>query len=151
MAVVGPKAPEPAAPEAGAVSELPKDAALDLSESDIEALEGRSCEHQKEMARLGITRRSLGSSLFPHEVQDAPGGKGITLGRVHSLWGKTLKATCKQHRGCRLMMQKAWLGDQASTLTSLYRWLASGRSCNENLHWAEAKRIADSARGKKQK
>ena len=176
MAVVGPQAPEPAAAEAGAASEQPsatvshnnqqgpphKDAALDLSESDLEALEGRSREHQtskpqteadivQEMARLGITRRNLGSGLFPHEVQDAPGGKGITLGRVHSMSGKTLKATCKQHPGCHLMMQKAWLGDEASTLTSLYRWLASGRSCNENRHWAEAKRIADSARGKKQK
>ena len=111
MAVVGPQAPEPAAAEAGAASEQPsatvshnnqqgpphKDAALDLSESDLEALEGRSREHQtskpqtevdivQEMARLGITRRSLGSGLFPHEVQDAPGGKGITLRRVHSLW-----------------------------------------------------------------
>ena len=179
MAVVGPQAPEPAAADAGAASEQPsatvshnnqqgpphKDAALDLSESDLEALEGRSREHQtskpqteadivdivQEMARLGITRRNLGSGLFPHEVQDAPGGKGIMLGRVHSMWGKTREATCKQHLGCHLMMQKAWLGDEASTLTSLYRWLASGRSCNENRHWAEAKRIADSARGKTQK
>ena len=85
MAVVGPQAPEPAAAEAGAASEQPsatvshnnqqgpphKDAALDLSESDLEALEGRGREHQtskpqteadivQEMARLGITRRSLG-------------------------------------------------------------------------------------------
>jgi hypothetical protein len=64
---------------------------------------------------------------FPRDVFCT--ATNVFLGRIHTMWGRTYKATCKRHSNCSLMLETKWFagsGDRALHLV-LYRWLCLGK------------------------
>jgi hypothetical protein len=86
------------------------------------------------LAALSIRRSNI---TFPLEV--FLGTTARPIGKIHSMWGTTLKCTCKVHPNCSVMVLKSWFGGLAEH--RLYTWVASAVTSTENEHWQAAQRL----------
>jgi hypothetical protein len=72
----------------------------------------------------------------------------VEVGRVHFMWGKTLKATCKctDHPGCTMLVNVAWFSSLQVAKAFVAKWLAQGRTCNGRQHSISASDLKREAR-----
>ena len=93
------------------------------------------------MVELAIHPRSPGAnplrlcnSLDNHE-----------LGVVHTIWGRTLKATCKIHAKCTLMVNLGWYADNSLAWADVMRWVADAKEASCPEHRSHAQQIVERA------
>jgi len=60
----------------------------------------------------------------------------VECGRVHKIWGRTFKATCRWsgHRNCTMMVESKWYPSATLAHQAVLEWLALGRSCTCPVH-----------------
>ena len=96
---------------------------------------------QSFMARVQL--KHFPAVAFPRSISCS--SSGAPLGRVHVMWGKTFKATCKMHAKCSLMLEKHWFPDPELVV---YRWFAMGKFATAAEHAQEGAKIVRAQRGK---
>jgi hypothetical protein len=93
------------------------------------------------MARMQLRHSpSLG---FPRDVFCS--ATHVILGRVHVMWGRTYKVTCKRHANCFAMLEERWIPDQDSLQRAIYHWLCLGKYVSAVEHEGAARRLAADA------
>ncbi len=88
---------------------------------------------------------SLSSITFPVNIVREATNKPV--GRAHTMWGTTLKLTCrnKEHGNCSMMLRHDWFGGVLETVQVGFQWLAEADAVDEGVHFARSRAIV--ARG----
>ena len=79
------------------------------------------------------------ASGFPRDVYCTSSDGRVAT--IHRVWGTTLKATCRLHPSCNVLLREAWFDSQDSCLDALRGWVAQGLECTEAEHWSARNRL----------
>ena len=92
---------------------------------------------------MATLRLKCSTESYPQDFTDLDTGN--LLAKIYNMWGgATLKAVCKVHKQCHVMVQLSWFADKLTADAALHRWIGSSRELDESRHWAAARTLVAS-------
>lgn len=107
-------------------------------------LEAIRCVNESDDAILHRTLSARGlSANQPSLPCDIMSHDNTRVGRLNSVWGTTIRVTCKIHPQCCLLLSRKWFHHRPSShlWETSVDWLNCAKDCDENAHWKQGRSV----------